>query len=113
MSRVEERDRLRVVQRESAWPRAFFVDGITEYAAAADLVRQVAARGRPFAAIQSSDQRAIDAHARVDARPSGTVIPARQYTLTVNTTTFARAGAKRGRGRAGRNVSCRTIFTPP
>ena len=80
-------DRLRVLRRESAWPRAFFVDGIIQYSSATDLVRQVAERRLPFAAIQSNDQRALEATRRF-TRPSGTVTAAQQYTLTVNTTSY-------------------------
>jgi hypothetical protein len=82
-------DRLKVCRRPTAWPRAFFVDDVATYADAADLLRQVAVRREPFAAVQSSDSRAIGLSGGVRAlTPSGNVVPADRYRLTVNTTSF-------------------------
>ena len=64
------KDRLRVGRRDTAWPRAFFVDGVSTYTDTADLFRQATARGKPFGAVQSSDFRAVDP-TRSLAPPSG------------------------------------------
>jgi hypothetical protein len=80
-------DRLRVGRRPSAWPRAFFVDGVTTYTDVADLLNQVAAAGNPFAAVQVGDSEAIGA-TRAMLIPSGNTLAATRYKLTANTTTF-------------------------
>ena len=80
-------DRLKAGRRASSWPRAFFVDGVITYAGAADLLGRVALSGKPFAAVQESDRQAIDATRGLSNTP-GTVVPARQYRLTVNSTSF-------------------------
>ncbi len=80
-------DRVRVEPRPTAWPRAFFVDGVTIYADAPDLMRKVAAAGKPLAAVQSNDPQAIAATRGLPA-VSGSIIAARAYKMTANTTTF-------------------------
>ncbi len=80
-------DRVRVQRRTTAWPRAFFVDGVTTYVDAEDLLRKVTAHGGPLAAVQSSDRQAIAATSEILAT-AGNVSPARGYKLTVNTTSF-------------------------
>jgi SAM-dependent methyltransferase len=84
---VSGKDRLRIGRRVTAWPRAFFVTGVSQYLDPADLLRKVASAGRPFAAIQTGDNQAI-AVTRELANPSDTVTPARDYRLTVNSTKF-------------------------
>jgi hypothetical protein len=84
---VYGRDRLKLGRRDSAWPRAFFVDGVAAYAEPSDLLRQAAAEGHPFAAIQTGDGQARDA-TRALPPPSGRVVRARDYRLTPNSTTF-------------------------
>ena len=54
-------DVVRAGQRTTAWPRAFFVDGVTTFAEVADLLRSVKEHGRPFAAVQSRDSGAVEA----------------------------------------------------
>jgi len=85
--RIVGEDRLKVGRRTSAWPRAFFVDGVTTYADAADLLQRVGSFGKPFAAVQPSDRQAMDATSGL-SKPSGMVVPARRYRLTVNSTSF-------------------------
>ena len=58
------------------------------YETAPDLLNQVTAVGRPFAAVQSSDEGAIGA-TRELTTPSGEAVPATRYRLTTNTTSFA------------------------
>jgi hypothetical protein len=84
---VVGKDRLRVGRRDTAWPRAFFVDGVSTYTDTADLFRQASALGKPFAAIQSSDRRAVEPTRRL-VPPSGNFSAASGYRLTVNTTSF-------------------------
>ena len=78
---------LDVYRSESAWPRAFFTDRLATYATAkefANLVRT--GDGRPFAAMQANDPAL-----RTDipsATATRTVVPARNYRLTANTTAF-------------------------
>ena len=80
-------DRLIAGRRPRSWPRAFFVDGVTTYADAADLLRQVSTSETPFAAVQQSDRQAMDAANGLPNSPS-TIVRAAQYRLTVNTTSF-------------------------
>ena len=80
-------DRLVVGRRPTAWPRAFYVDGVTSYTDAVDLLRHVASNGKPIAGVQSIDTQATEATRRV-ANPTGRVIPAVGYRLTANTTSF-------------------------
>lgn len=80
-------DRVKVERRTTAWPRAFFVDGVTTYVDAPDLIRKVAAQGKPLAAVQSSDAQAIDATRGMPTTAVNT-IPARAYKMTDNTTSF-------------------------
>jgi hypothetical protein len=81
-------DRLKPGRRPTAWPRAFFVDGVTTYDDPTDLLNQVTSAGRPFAAVQAGDAPAADA-TRGMGSPSGRVIAATRYRLTSNTTSFA------------------------
>ncbi len=57
-------DRLKVGRRPSAWPRAFFVDGVMTYETVPDLLNQVTAVGRPFAAVQAGDDGGDRCHTR-------------------------------------------------
>jgi hypothetical protein len=89
---VAEQDRLKIVERQTAWPRAFFVDSLTVYADPKGLLEQVAAAGRPLAAVQTG---APDASAALHGMrvinagdPSWTVVKAESYRLTTNTTSF-------------------------
>jgi hypothetical protein len=81
------RERVRVAARETAWPRAFFVDGVETYEKVPDLLGKVRERHEPLAAVQVNDSQAIDA-TREMPRSSSTVIPAGAYKLTVNSTSF-------------------------
>ena len=80
-------DRIRLGRRPSAWPRAFFVDGVLTHVDAPDLLRMAAAAGQPFAAIRLADVGAVEA-TRAMTAPSQQVIPARDYMLTTNSTSF-------------------------
>jgi hypothetical protein len=77
---------LDVYRSESVWPRAFFTDRLTTYATAKDFAKLIAAGdGRPFAAMQSGDPAPCDIPDTLSTR---TVVPARNYRLTTNTTAF-------------------------
>ena len=80
-------DRLKPLRRPTAWPRAFFTDGVTTYVEPQELLRQVAAHGKPLASIQSTDDRAMEATRGLRAS-GGHSVPARGYMLTGNTTSF-------------------------
>jgi hypothetical protein len=80
-------DLLKPWRRPTAWPRAFFADGVGTYVDAQDLARALADRRKPFAAVQSNDRQATEATRTMQA-PAGEVVPARNYELTANTTAF-------------------------
>ena len=68
--------------RNTAWPRAFFVDRQNSYRTVDDLASFVSARSGPFAAVEnSSDAASPPAQDRV-------VVPADNYTLKFNSTSF-------------------------
>jgi hypothetical protein len=87
LERVDEPDLVRAVQRSTAWPRAYFVDRVGTYAAPAELLAQARAAGSPMATVLADDARAMEITRTVPAG-SGAVVPATQYRLTTNTTTF-------------------------
>jgi hypothetical protein len=80
-------DYIRPLRRPTAWPRAFFVDGVARYAAPRDLLTLAAAHHGPLAAIQSTDAEALAATSGLPtvSRPA---VAASGYALTTNTTSF-------------------------
>jgi hypothetical protein len=87
-------DSLRAVPRPGAWPRAFFTEHLNEYADLPDFVRLLTEHPTPFAAVQHDDE---DARAALRLGARGTLagppsnapaVPAREYRLTANTTSF-------------------------
>jgi hypothetical protein len=81
---------LDVYESPTAWPRAFFTDRLDVYDQPAQLVDKIrAAAGKPFAAAQRSDPEAGRAIATLNSDvATRTSIPAEQYRLTENTTSF-------------------------
>ncbi|MSU48870.1 MAG: hypothetical protein EXS37_07255 [Opitutus sp.] len=81
---------LDVYESPTAWPRAFFTDRIDAYDQPAELVQKIrGANGRPFAAAQRTDLVAPSALASLPGDvATRTVVPATNYTLTENATTF-------------------------
>jgi len=81
---------LDVYESPSTWPRAFFTDQIDSYDQPAQLVEKIrTAGGKPLAARQASDAVAVAALVRVPHDvASRRVIPATDYRLTENTTSF-------------------------
>lgn len=76
-----------VYRSDSAWPRAFFVDRLERYATPAELVARLrtAEPRKPFAAVQAGDRMP-----ELPADPGATrVVPAQNYRLTANTTSFS------------------------
>jgi hypothetical protein len=76
-----------VVTRPTAWPRAFFVDGVTPYDHARDLIERVRVEARPLAGIERTDLEAAALAGLLPPTPT-TVVPADGYQLTTNTTSF-------------------------
>lgn len=71
----------------TAWPRAFFCDGLTRYHKPDDFASLVmTGDGRPFAAVQAGDPLAPPAKPTV--APERLITPARDYHFTPNRTTF-------------------------
>lgn len=79
-------DLIGVVKRPTAWPRAFFVDGV-ERLSLFEFAARLRTAEQPFAAIDPTEAAAA---AELDGLPTtaSTVIPARDYRTTVNRTTF-------------------------
>ena len=84
---VSGQDRLKVGRRITAWPRAFFVNGLSTYADASDLLRKIGEHAGPFAAVQLNDRAAITAAGQMMS-PSGDAIRAYGYRLSTNSTRF-------------------------
>lgn len=84
---------LDLYESPSAWPRAFFTDSLTRYRTAADFAESVRkSDGRPLAALQ-------DGTAWPGELPTAAarqIVPARDYRLTSNTTTFTIDAPARG-----------------
>jgi hypothetical protein len=81
---------LDISRNEGEWPRAFFVGGLRSYERVEqfmDLLRE--ADSRPFAATQLSDATAPHLEEPAGAGAGADAVPARDYVLTTNTTTFA------------------------
>jgi hypothetical protein len=80
-------DRVRVIERPSAWPRAFFANALQVYDQPDDLIQMLGRTRQPFAAIQSVDAQASELASQLIGEP-GETVPATHYRLTANTTTF-------------------------
>jgi hypothetical protein len=74
-----------VHRNEAAWPRAFFTDRVVRYARAADFAGLVRQASGPLAAVQERDRLPAPL---TNLHGDGRVVPARNYTLTNNTTSF-------------------------
>lgn len=79
--------RLDVTTRATAWPRAFFVDAVEGYQTPQDLLSRARDAGRPMAGAQLTDREAVRLTAPFVGRARA-VVPARDYVLTANTTSF-------------------------
>ncbi|MEY2494805.1 MAG: hypothetical protein QOJ45_1297 [Verrucomicrobiota bacterium] len=84
---------LEISQNEGAWPRAFFAGDVRSYDRVDEFVQMLRQEdSHPFAAVQKGERTGLTDEAlifgnSVSAAPS-LVVPARDYQLTNNTTTF-------------------------
>jgi hypothetical protein len=81
---------LDIYESPTAWPRAFFTNRLDVYDQPAELIAKIkTADGRPFAAAQRTD---LVAHPALASVPRGfedrAIVPAKNYQLTENTTSF-------------------------
>ena len=75
-------------ESETAWPRAFFTDAVGTFSDVVELGRRVReGDGRPFAAMPPAARARLPLPMPANDRES-TLVPARNYRLTNNTTTF-------------------------
>ncbi len=88
-------DFVKVIERPTAWPRAFFTTGILRYSGPAELLDMLNSGSGPFAATQLGDAHAEEL---LEGLPDqrGTIVPAETYRLTPNTTTFTVTAQGRG-----------------
>ena len=78
---------LDVLESETAWPRAFFTDSVLKYEKLPDMVRLAQeGDGRPFAAMLPAERARLSLPATDFAQRK--IVPAHNYRLTQNTTTF-------------------------
>lgn len=83
----EAQEPVRIEERLSAWPRAFFVDGVERHAGPLAFSSRLATANNPFASVDEADAEAASA---VQQLPTAVteVVPAFDYDLTPNTTSF-------------------------
>ena len=76
---------MEVFRSKEAWPRAFFTDKVFHYQALGAFLKAVTeGDGHPFAAVQDAP-----GAPKVQVSPDRQVVPARDYHLTNNTTSFS------------------------
>jgi hypothetical protein len=82
---------LDLYESPTAWPRAFFTDRIATYTTLKEFVGMVQqGDGRPFAAVSADDLASTPTSCRLPSDlQQRTTLPAWDYALTSNTTTFA------------------------
>src|SRR4029077_5458752 len=76
-----------IARRPSAWPRAFFADGIRRYTTPADLLNKVREEASPFAGIQADDLWSQRFTYQLPNRER-TMSAATDYVLKTNSTSF-------------------------
>jgi hypothetical protein len=84
------RSDLTIMERPTAWPRAFFVNRVIHYKGPADLAAYLASSdGKPFAAIEEGDAEAAQAVSGLTGSGKTPIMSeAADYRLTNNTTAF-------------------------
>ncbi len=89
---------LKIYENPNYWPRAFFSSSITSYGSVADFVAMVrSGDGKPFAAVQQVDRGALSQPpVEPTAMVKRNIVPARDYLLTNNTTSFTIDAPGRG-----------------
>jgi hypothetical protein len=80
-------DRISVVERTTAWPRAFFADGVERHDSIFTFVDRLRDADSPFASVDRTEPVALAAVSSLPERAT-VVSPARDYRLTVNRTSF-------------------------
>jgi hypothetical protein len=82
----EGSDLVRVIERATAWPRAFFSTGVERHRLASGLARRLDASRGAFASVDESD---LEATGAVETLPHfGRTTSATDYVLTPNSTSF-------------------------
>jgi hypothetical protein len=89
--KLAHRDDLDVYESATAWPRAFFTDRLAAYDQPAEVAEKIrGAAGRPLALAQRSDRDVAAALAQIPGDlATRTSVPATDYRLTENATSFA------------------------
>ena len=89
---------LKIYENPSYWPRAFFSSSVSTYQTAEDFVSMVRrGNGKPFAAVQRNDEGAVSQPlVNQTAIAERKIVPARDYFLTSNTTSFTIDAPGRG-----------------
>jgi hypothetical protein len=82
---------LLVVERPTAWPRAYFDDRVLTYRDQADLQELLAGSQTPIASVQPDDEKSPGT---IDGK--GVIVPATDYKTTPNSTTFSIDAPSRG-----------------
>jgi hypothetical protein len=90
-SSVVARSDLTVVERPTAWPRAYFDDNLLTYSDANGLAELFAASQKPIAAVQAGEKDVPDA-----VTGEGLVVAATDYKITSNSITFSVDAPKKG-----------------
>lgn len=76
---VVARKDLVVVERQSAWPRAFFTDKLSQYSSPDELADRIRSANQPIAAVQSGEDGAPQ-----PLTGAGIVVPATNYVMSPN-----------------------------
>jgi hypothetical protein len=90
-SSVVARGDLTIVERPTAWPRAYFDDSLLTYRDVNGLAELFAANQNPIAAVQVGEKNAPDS-----ITGSGVVVAATDYKVTANSITFSVDAPKKG-----------------
>lgn len=80
-------DRISVVERTTAWPRAFFADGVERHDSIFTFADRLRDAQAPFASVDRTEPAVMAAVSSLPDR-AATISPARDYRLTVNRTSF-------------------------
>jgi hypothetical protein len=79
-------DLIRVIERPSAWPRAFFTTGVGRHRDVQDLMASLNGARGPFASVDARDTDAVNTITHLPT--GGEARPATDYALTSNSTSF-------------------------
>jgi hypothetical protein len=79
-------DQLCIVERPTAWPRAFFAAGVGRHRGVHEFARLLALADGPFVSVEEREDAAVAAVYGLPER--GPIVPASKYILTPNTSAF-------------------------